>query len=64
MQLAAVVAIPDAMRGEESKAFFVLREPHPAMDAGALAAFVESRLARFRVPRYWVRREDLPRTPS
>lgn len=62
--LAAVVAIPDAMRGEESKAFFVLREPHQAMHAEALAAFVESRLARFKVPRYWEQREDLPRTPS
>lgn len=62
--LAAVVAVPDAIRGEECKAYVVLREPHQAMDAGALAAFVESRLARFKVPRYWEQRDDLPRTPS
>ena len=62
--LAAVVAVPDALRGEEVKAFVVLRDAQAPFDPGALAAFVESRLARFKVPRFWERRDDLPRTAS
>ena len=62
--LAAVVALPDPLRGEEAKAFVVLRDAQTRFDPEALAAFVESRLARFKVPRYWERRDDLPRTAS
>ena len=29
-----------------------------------LSAFCAERLARFKVPRYWTYRDDLPRTPS
>jgi len=62
--LAAVVAVPDDLRGEEVKAYVVLRDAQARFDPEALAAFVEARLARFKVPRYWERRDDLPRTAS
>ena len=59
--LAAVVAVPDDLRGEEVKAFIV-----PAGEAtpDELAEFCAARLAYFKVPRYWSFSEDLPRTPS
>jgi carnitine-CoA ligase len=64
--LAAVVAVPDELRGEEAKAYVVLRargDDGPA-DLESLARFVEGRLARFKVPRFWQQSRDLPRTPS
>lgn len=59
VRLAAVVAVPDELRGEEVKAFVV-------GDASAeeLAAYCAERLATFKVPRFWEFRADLPRTPS
>jgi crotonobetaine/carnitine-CoA ligase len=62
--LAAVIAVPDALRGEEAKAFVVLRDPQQPFEPETLASFVEARLARFKVPRYWERRDDLSRTAS
>ena len=64
--LAACVAVPDALRGEEVKAYVQLREPDraQAFDCEGLARHVEQRLARFKVPRYWELSTELPRTPS
>jgi acyl-CoA synthetase (AMP-forming)/AMP-acid ligase II len=64
--LAAVVPVPDALRGEEVKAYLVLRPGHTPLSAPpeALAAFVRERLAAFKVPRYIEYAADLPRTPS
>jgi len=64
--MAAVIAIPDALRGEEVKAFVVPRAEHrdQTLDFVQLAGFVEARLAKFKVPRYWEQRQELPRTPS
>lgn len=65
--MAAVIAVPDALRGEEAKAYIVLR-PGPdgtaVFDAESLAGFVGERLARFKVPRFWECLAELPRTPS
>jgi crotonobetaine/carnitine-CoA ligase len=64
---AAVIAVPDALRGEEAKAYVVLR-PGPGgatvFDPESLAGFVSERLARFKVPRFWECLDELPRTPS
>jgi crotonobetaine/carnitine-CoA ligase len=57
--LAAVVGVPDEIRGEEVKAFVV-----GAVSEEDLAAYCAERLASFKVPRYWEFRDDLPRTPS
>lgn len=63
---AAVVPVPDELRGEEVKAYVALVEdavdpPDPA----ALVAFCGERLARYKVPRYLeFRTEPFPRTPS
>lgn len=63
---AACVPVPDALRGEEVKVYLVLR---PGADADVttptvLAEWCGSRLAYFKVPRYWTFVDDLPRTPS
>ena len=63
VSLAAVVAVPDAIRGEEVKAFVVLTEGAQVNDAD-LQAFCAQRLAAFKVPRFWAFPTDLPRTPS
>ena len=61
VQLVAVVAVPDEIRGEEVKAYYVTsRETEP----GELAAWCGERLARFKVPRFWQAAADLPRTDS
>lgn len=59
VRLAAVTAVPDDLRGEEVKAHIVgVRDPE------ALAAHCATRLASFKVPRYWEFRDQLPTTPS
>lgn len=58
--LAAVIAVPDELRGEEIKAYVV----GTAEDPEALAEFCASKLAYFKVPRYWAFADSLPLTPS
>jgi crotonobetaine/carnitine-CoA ligase len=64
---AAVVAVPDEIRGEEVKAFVALVPDAGPLDASprALVTHCEGRLARFKVPRYieFITGE-FPRTPS
>ncbi len=59
----AVAPVPDADLGEEVKAYVVLRDG-AVPDAAALAAFLAQRIARFKVPRFWEFRAELPHTPS
>jgi crotonobetaine/carnitine-CoA ligase len=64
---AAVVPVPDELRGEEVKAYVGLVE---GVDAGAvppvqLVEFCRERLSKHKVPRYIEYREEpFPRTPS
>ncbi|MFJ1760248.1 ATP-dependent acyl-CoA ligase [Amycolatopsis sp. NPDC088138] len=62
VRLAAVIAVPDELRGEEIKAYVVCdgERPEPA----ALAAFCTGKLAYFKVPRFWAFADELPLTPS
>lgn len=63
VRAAAVLGVPDELRGEEVKAYVVLadgHEPHP----DELAEFCAARLAYFKVPRYWAFPDTLPMTPS
>ncbi len=57
----AVVGVPHESWGEVGAAFVVLA-PGAAADDAALAAHLEGRLARFKVPRRFHRVEALPRT--
>ena len=57
---AAVVGVPDATWGETGVAFVVAGAPAPS--AEALVAFLEGRLARFKIPRRFVFVDALPRT--
>jgi fatty-acyl-CoA synthase len=59
---AAVVGIPDETWGEVGVAFVVCRTGHAA-DANQFTAFLEQRLARYKIPRQFVAVEALPRTP-
>jgi len=64
---AAVVAESDEVRGEEVKAFVLLAagESELSLPPDAIVEWCNSRLARFKVPRYLVYRQDeFPRTPS
>jgi carnitine-CoA ligase len=63
VRLAACVPVPDELRGEEVKAYVVLREG-AAAEPAELNAHCAARLAYFKVPRYWTFVDDLPRTPS
>jgi acyl-CoA synthetase (AMP-forming)/AMP-acid ligase II len=55
----AVVGVPDARWGEAGVAFVVARAP---AEPAALRAWLEERLARFKVPRDFVFVDALPRT--
>ncbi|RZQ63325.1 AMP-binding protein [Amycolatopsis suaedae] len=63
VRLAAVVAVPDELRGEEVKAYVVLAEGHEP-DPEGLAEFCATKLAYFKVPRFWAFPGSLPLTPS
>jgi crotonobetaine/carnitine-CoA ligase len=62
VRLAAVVAVPDELRGEEIKAYVVCdgERPEPA----ELVEFCSGKLAYFKVPRFWAFADGLPMTPS
>lgn len=61
---AAVIAFPDELRGEEVKAYVILKEGenHETVPPIELIQFCEERLAYFKIPRYIVYRKDFPRT--
>jgi fatty-acyl-CoA synthase len=59
---AAVIGAPDPTWGEKGVAFVVPR-PGASLDGAALAAHLEGRLAKYKIPRGWVFVESLPRTP-
>ena len=66
VRLAAVLAVEDDLREEEVMAYVVPGDgvSREEVSPAALSAFCAERLARFKVPRYWKYREDLPRTSS
>jgi crotonobetaine/carnitine-CoA ligase len=66
IKLAAVVPVPDELRGEEVKAYIILKEGHTPQDTSpeAILEHARKRLAYFKVPRYIEYADDLPRTPS
>jgi fatty-acyl-CoA synthase len=59
----AVLAVPDEQWGEVGLAFIVLRRGH-APDEQAIRAHLEANLARYKIPKYFVYREDLPRNAT
>jgi long-chain acyl-CoA synthetase len=60
---AAVVGLRDPRLGETPVAVVVLREP-ASVDAGALADFLRTRLARYEIPTDIAIVAELPKTPS
>ena len=63
---AAVLAVEGDLRGEEVMAYVVPGDgvSREEVSPSVLSAFCAKCLARFKVPRYWKYRDDLPRTPS
>ncbi|MFZ0639670.1 MAG: AMP-binding protein [Candidatus Acidiferrales bacterium] len=66
VRAAAVVSVPDDVRGEEVKAFVQLQpgQASETVPPPALIQFVGDRIAAFKVPRFIEYVEDFPRTPS
>ena len=62
----AVIAVPDHIRGEEVKAYIVLKAPATpeSVPPREIWSFCEPHLAAFKVPRYLEYRSELPKTPS
>ena len=63
---AAVIGVPDALRGLVVKAFIVLRAEHSVDQAAveAIQGFVRERLSQHEYPRIIEFVTDLPRTPA
>lgn len=59
---AACVPVPDALRGEEVKVYLVAEGARP--DLGQLRDWLSTKLAYFKLPRYWTFADELPKTPS
>jgi acyl-CoA synthetase (AMP-forming)/AMP-acid ligase II len=62
----AVIAVPDQIRGEEVKAYIVLKPPATpeGVTPEEIWNFCKPHLAAFKVPRYLEYRAELPKTPS
>jgi acyl-CoA synthetase (AMP-forming)/AMP-acid ligase II len=62
----AVIAVPDAIRGEEVKAYIVLKPPATPDDVPPQNIWENCKphLAAFKVPRYIEYCDELPKTPS
>jgi acyl-CoA synthetase (AMP-forming)/AMP-acid ligase II len=62
----AVIAVPDEIRGEEVKAFIVLKPSagQETLQPHEIWRFCGEHLAPFKVPRYIEYRSELPKTPS
>jgi crotonobetaine/carnitine-CoA ligase len=62
----AVVAVPDQIRGEEVKAYIVLKPPATpeSITPEEIWNFCKPHLAAFKVPRYISYRTELPKTPT
>ena len=59
----AVVGVASELTEDEIKAFVVL-VPEANADFDALVAYAGERLSAFKVPRFWQRIDELPRTPT
>jgi len=59
----AVVGVPSELSEEEVKAF-VVAAPGRSVDFVELRAWVAGRLSDFKVPRFWQRLDELPRTAT
>ena len=59
----AVIGVPDEVRGEEVLAI-VAPKPGMEIDLDQLAEFAATRLAKYKLPRRFELREDLPKTPT
>jgi fatty-acyl-CoA synthase len=57
-----VVGVPDERYGEELCAWMVLRQGAAPLDAAAVQAFCEGRLAHYKVPRYVLCVDAFPMT--
>jgi fatty-acyl-CoA synthase len=57
-----VVGVPDATYGEELCAWVKMRAGAPPLDADAVRAFADGRLARYKIPRYVLLVEEFPMT--
>jgi acyl-CoA synthetase (AMP-forming)/AMP-acid ligase II len=62
----AVVGVPDPLRGEEVKAYIVVKEidGFPNLTPESVLDWCTTRLAAFKVPKFLEFRESLPRTSS
>lgn len=63
VRLAAVIGVPDDIRGEEIRAFIVPADPS-TVDPEALVEHCADKLAAFKIPRYFTFVDELPMTPS
>jgi acyl-CoA synthetase (AMP-forming)/AMP-acid ligase II len=59
----AVIGVPDEVRGEEVLAV-IAPKPGAELDADELLAFAAGRLAKYKLPREFVVRDELPKTPT
>ncbi|MBI2264795.1 MAG: long-chain fatty acid--CoA ligase [Armatimonadetes bacterium] len=60
---AAVIGVPDSKWGEVGKAYIVARNGNK-ITGELLCEHLREKLARYKIPKQWEFREDLPKTPA
>jgi fatty-acyl-CoA synthase len=60
---AAVIGVPDEKWGEVGKAFIVLRDGE-SMAEEEVREYFDGKLARYKIPKYYEFREDLPKSAA
>jgi len=63
VQECAVIGMPDKTWGERVTAFIV-EQPGQHIDVAGLESFLKGRLSRFKVPKEFIMKSDLPKSPA
>jgi long-chain acyl-CoA synthetase len=60
---AAVIGVPDPLRGQAACAYVVMKDGQP-LDKKAIKNFLRDKLAAYKIPREFIQRDALPKSQA